>query len=175
LFKSSLTPTLAEDRIMCLEIIAKKNWNYILDYIPGWKALTDAPNTLTQLIKQRRRWFNGSMFASFHVLANMCRIWKRSNSCCRNIGYMVLYLYMLVNMLVSYFIVGLFYASYSISDPSLIHLIDRTPIKQRTSSRIFTFVYFSSVWFWAFQLKLNGQNFISESVESLWEYLLYWW
>lgn len=59
---------LAEDRIMCLEIIAKKNCNYILKYIPGCKAVTDPPNTMKQLIKQRRRWHNGSMFASFHVL-----------------------------------------------------------------------------------------------------------
>lgn len=105
---------LAEDRIMCLEIIAKENCNYILTYIPGCKALTDAPNQLTVLIKQRRRWFNGSMFATFHVLGNMCRTWRRADSFWRNIGYMILYAYMLLNMLVSYIIVGLFYASYSI-------------------------------------------------------------
>lgn len=54
------------------------------------------------------------MFATFHVLGNMCRTWRRADSFFRNIGYMVLYAYMLFNMLVSYLIVGLFYASYSI-------------------------------------------------------------
>ena len=62
---------LAEDRIMCLEIIAQKNENYIIHYIPGAKCLTDPPITLTQLIKQRRRWLNGSLFASLYVLQHM--------------------------------------------------------------------------------------------------------
>ena len=68
---------LAEDRIMCLEIIAKENCDYVLHYIPGAKCLTDPPLSLTALLKQRRRWFNGSLFASFYVLFNMYRIWKR--------------------------------------------------------------------------------------------------
>ena len=62
---------LAEDRIMCLEIIAKKNEYFNIHYIPGAKCLTDPPMSLTTLIRQRRRWFNGSMFATFHVLRNM--------------------------------------------------------------------------------------------------------
>jgi chitin synthase len=62
---------LAEDRIMCLEIVAEIGENYILSFMPGCKALTDAPSTITQLIRQRRRWFNGSLFASIHVLLHM--------------------------------------------------------------------------------------------------------
>ena len=42
--------------------------------------MTDAPIELTQLIKQRRRWFNGSMFATFYVLYSMLRVWKSGNS-----------------------------------------------------------------------------------------------
>lgn len=68
---STANKYLAEDRIMCLEIIAKKNKEYIISYIPGAKCLTDPPLSLTQLIKQRRRWFNGSMFASLYVLKDM--------------------------------------------------------------------------------------------------------
>jgi chitin synthase len=62
---------LAEDRIMCLEIIAKEKEGFIIHYIPGAKCLTDPLMTLTNLIRQRRRWFNGSMFATFHVLSSM--------------------------------------------------------------------------------------------------------
>ena len=68
---------LAEDRIMWLEIITKEGENYVLHYVPGAKCLTDPPLSLTGLLKQRRRWFNGSLFASFHVLLNMWWIWKR--------------------------------------------------------------------------------------------------
>jgi chitin synthase len=62
---------------MCLEIVAKKGENYIIHYVPGAKCLTDPPLTLMGLIKQRRRWFNGSLFASIHVLKHMWRVWQR--------------------------------------------------------------------------------------------------
>ena len=105
---------LAEDRIMCLEIIVKKDERYILNYIPGCKALTDAPSTLRQLIKQRRRWINGSVFASYHVFWNMCRVTQRKGRCCRKLGFFILYIYMLINMLISFVIVGLYYSAFSI-------------------------------------------------------------
>ena len=50
---------LAEDRIMWQEIICKPGEKWILNYVPGALCLTDPPLTLTALIKQRRRWFNG--------------------------------------------------------------------------------------------------------------------
>lgn len=106
---------LAEDRIMCLEIIAKKNCDYIIHYVPGAQCLTDPPLTLTQLIKQRRRWFNGSMFASIHVLKHMCKVWRRKRcSCIRNLFFMLLYLYMTIQMMLSFVIVGSFYGVFNI-------------------------------------------------------------
>ncbi len=69
---------LAEDRIFCLEILVKKNNNYILNYVPHCKAVTDPPTSIIGLIKQRRRWTNGSMFASYHVAWHVCKIWNRS-------------------------------------------------------------------------------------------------
>lgn len=99
---------------MCLEIITKQNANFIIHYVPGAKCLTDPPMSLTELIKQRRRWFNGSMFATFHVLSSMCRIWKRKGSCIRNIFFMILYLYMIVQTILSFILVGLFYGAFSI-------------------------------------------------------------
>jgi chitin synthase len=105
---------LAEDRIMCLEIITKEKEKFIIHYIPGAKCLTDPPMTLTELLKQRRRWFNGSMFATFHVLTSMCRIWKRQGSCIRNIWFMLLYLYMIIQTILSFVLVGLFYGAFSI-------------------------------------------------------------
>jgi len=105
---------LAEDRIMCLEIIVKKENNFIIHYIPGAKCLTDPPMTLTDLLKQRRRWFNGSMFATFHVLGSMCRVWKRKGTVIRNTFLMLLYLYMIVQTVLSLVLVGIFYGSFSL-------------------------------------------------------------
>lgn len=77
--------------------------------------MTDPPMSLTGLIKQRRRWFNGSLFASFYVLKHMCRVWGRSKcSCCRNLFIMLLYLYLIIQVLLYFVIVGVFYAVFSI-------------------------------------------------------------
>lgn len=112
---STANKYLAEDRIMWLEIIAKQNKEYLIHYVPGAKCLTDPPLSLTDLIKQRRRWFNGTMFASFHVLGSMWRVWKRKKtSMCRNVFFMILYFYMIVQQLISFVLVGAFYAAFSI-------------------------------------------------------------
>ena len=42
---------LAEDRIMCLEILVKNSCKYVLQYIPGATGLTDPPTKLSNLIK----------------------------------------------------------------------------------------------------------------------------
>ena len=122
---------LAEDRIMWLELVIKKHHNYIIKFIPGCKALTDVPTTLNQLIKQRRRWFNGSLFATFYVFKNICKIWpRRRKSWCRNVFLSFLYLYMIASTILGYFLVAIFYASFSIfarssfdsnPEPSLTH------------------------------------------------------
>lgn len=100
---------------MCLEIVAKKGENYILHYVPNAKCLTDPPLTLKGLIKQRRRWFNGSLFASIHVLSHMCRVWQRGRcSFMRNGFFMFLYLYLIAQMLFSFVSVGFYFAMFSI-------------------------------------------------------------
>ena len=65
---------LAEDRVMSLEILTKKGENWLLKYLHGAKALTDVPLNLSTLVKQRRRWINGSLMASLYCMTNFCRI-----------------------------------------------------------------------------------------------------
>lgn len=108
---------LAEDRIFCLELLIKKDENYILQYVPGCWAITDPPYTLIGLLRQRWRWVNGSLFATFHVIKNFCWIWQRENSLFDNIWkmfFLILYSFMIVQTFLSFFLVGLFYAVFSI-------------------------------------------------------------
>ena len=42
-------------------------------------ARTDVPDNLVDLIKQRRRWLNGSFFATLFCLQNAGRLWEESN------------------------------------------------------------------------------------------------
>lgn len=101
--KSSHTPYeanmfLAEDRVMCLEILVKAGSCYTLSYVPGSVALTDPPSKLSILFKQRRRWINGSLFASLHVLNKIFKIWYSSHGIIRKCFIFTLYGYMLINM-----------------------------------------------------------------------------
>jgi chitin synthase len=65
---------LAEDRVMCLQIYIKENAGYYLCYLPDAKAVTDAPELLMVLFKQRRRWMNGALFAAWMVVFNCGRM-----------------------------------------------------------------------------------------------------
>ena len=55
---------LAEDRILCFELVAKANERWTLTYVKPSKAETDVPESAAELIGQRRRWLNGSFAAS---------------------------------------------------------------------------------------------------------------
>ena len=108
---------LAEDRIMWQEIICKPGAKWILNYVPGAICLTDPPLTLTALIRQRRRWFNGSFFATLHVILSMCSVWRREKGffeLFRIMFLLIYFLYMVINMVLSFVLVGSFYASFSI-------------------------------------------------------------
>ncbi|CAI2387308.1 unnamed protein product [Moneuplotes crassus] len=108
---------LAEDRIMPMEIISKKNENFVIKYVPGCKAKTDAPNNFITLIKQRRRWFNGSLFATLYVFTRIMKVKNRKrDKCCfwDILIYWLFFIYMFLNTLLGLLIVGLHYATYSI-------------------------------------------------------------
>jgi len=55
---------LAEDRILCFELVAKAKERWTLTYVKPSKAETDVPEMAVELIGQRRRWLNGSFAAS---------------------------------------------------------------------------------------------------------------
>ncbi|RYO75321.1 hypothetical protein DL764_010491 [Monosporascus ibericus] len=63
----NLNRHLADDRVICFQIITKGDVNWILKYVPV-KAFTDVPMTTTDFINQRRRWLNGAFFSNIYVL-----------------------------------------------------------------------------------------------------------
>ena len=65
---------LAEDRILCFELVAKAGDKWTLTYVKPSKAETDVPESAVELIGQRRRWLNGSFAASVvrYSLINFC-------------------------------------------------------------------------------------------------------
>lgn len=75
--------------------------NYRLEYIKEAVAEADAVTKLTGLMKQRRRWLNGTFFAMLYALGNMGRIWtESSHSVMRKLVLTGEFLYLIVNMIV---------------------------------------------------------------------------
>ncbi|OQR80535.1 chitin synthase (Chitin-UDP-GlcNac-transferase), partial [Thraustotheca clavata] len=103
---------LAEDRILCFELLARKNCSWTMMYVKDAIARTDVPTTLVDLINQRRRWLNGSFFAMLYTIFNWGRIFSESHhSFFRGLALMVQYFFMLVQVIFNWFLVGNFYLS----------------------------------------------------------------
>lgn len=102
---------LAEDRILCIEVVAKKGCNYRLEYIKEAVAEADAVTKLTGLMKQRRRWLNGTFFAMLYALGNMGRIWTESaHSLGRKATLTLEFMYLTINLIFgTWFGIGIFY------------------------------------------------------------------
>ncbi|KAJ2226200.1 hypothetical protein IWW45_007563 [Coemansia sp. RSA 485] len=103
---------LAEDRILCFELVAKRKCNYVLRYVKNAKAVTDVPDTLSELISQRRRWLNGSFFAAFYAIVHWWRMFGTSHSLYRRVLLTVEFLYQTINMIFSWFAIANFYLAY---------------------------------------------------------------
>ena len=104
---------LAEDRVMCLQIYIKENCGYYLCYLPDAKAVTDAPELLMVLFKQRRRWMNGALFAAWRVVFN-CRLMTRcgkgtKHPVFRQTGIFFFMLYFLCTQVLTMFVCALFF------------------------------------------------------------------
>ena len=102
---------LAEDRILCLEVVAKKGCQYRLEYIKEAVAEADAVTKLTSLLKQRRRWLNGTFFAALYALGNFSRIWTQSShTIMRKLVLTFEFVYLSLNLIVgTWFGIGIFF------------------------------------------------------------------
>lgn len=74
---------LAEDRILCFELVAKAGERWTLNYVKPSKAETDVPESAAELISQRRRWLNGSFAATIYSLYHFFRIYKSGHGIIR--------------------------------------------------------------------------------------------
>ena len=90
---------LAEDRILCFEIVTKKHEAWVLKYVKSAKAVTDVPTSVPEFISQRRRWLNGSFFASLHATLNFFRIWTSGHNFFRKLVLQFEFIYNAIQML----------------------------------------------------------------------------
>ena len=94
---------LAEDRILCFELVAKRNCRWILQYVKSSTGETDVPDTMAEFIMQRRRWLNGSFFAAIYALVHFYQIQRTDHSFMRKLMFLLEFTYQSINMLFAWF------------------------------------------------------------------------
>ena len=94
---------LAEDRILCFELVAKAGANWTLTYVKASKAETDVPEHVDEFVSQRRRWLNGSFAASVYALIHFFRLWKSKHNPLRMFFFHLQALYNIVLLIFTWF------------------------------------------------------------------------
>lgn len=97
---------LAEDRILCFELVAKQGSKWHLTYVKASKGETDVPEGAPEFIGQRRRWLNGSFAASIYSLMHFGRMYKSSHNIVRMLFFHVQLLYNMFSVLLAWFSLG---------------------------------------------------------------------
>lgn len=110
---------LAEDRILCYELVAKRGCSWLLRYCRSASAETDVPERLAEFVLQRRRWLNGSFFAAIYSLVHFPKIWTSLHNVGRKVFLHIEFLYQFINLVVSWFSIGSYFLVFRILTTSL--------------------------------------------------------
>ncbi|KAL4944279.1 chitin synthase B [Aspergillus oleicola] len=110
---------LAEDRILCFELVAKAGSKWHLSYVKASKGETDVPEGAPEFISQRRRWLNGSFAAGIYSLMHFGRMYKSGHNIIR---MFFLHLQMLYNWF-STFLTWFSLASYWLTTSVIMDLV----------------------------------------------------
>jgi len=110
---------LAEDRILCWELVSKRGCAWILHYVKSAYAVTDVPDQVPELISQRRRWLNGSFFAAVHSTFHFHYLYRSSHSFLRKAWIHVEMVYQGFNLIFSWFALANYYIAFAILSESM--------------------------------------------------------
>ncbi|KAG0314047.1 Chitin synthase, class 1 [Dissophora globulifera] len=110
---------LAEDRILCFELVAKRNYAWTLRYVKSAWAETDVPDTVPELISQRRRWLNGTFFVALFSVVHFGKIYQSDHALWRKILLHLQLIYNVLSLLFSWFAIANIYLTFYILAYSL--------------------------------------------------------
>lgn len=94
---------LAEDRILCFELVMKRGSKWHLGYVKGAQAETDIPEDMVEFITQRRRWLNGTFAFTIYSLLNFWKIYQSNHNVLRIAALHLQLVYNVVSLLLSWF------------------------------------------------------------------------
>ncbi|KAI9842796.1 MAG: Chitin synthase, class 2 [Sclerophora amabilis] len=115
---------LAEDRILCWELVAKRGEKWILKYVKSASGETDVPDSVPEFVSQRRRWLNGAFFAAVYSLIHFKQVWSTDHTITRKILLHIEFVYQFASLMFTYFSLANFYLTFyfiagSLSDAKL--------------------------------------------------------
>ena len=154
---------LAEDRILCFELVAKAGSRWHLSYVKSSKAETDVPELPAEFISQRRRWLNGSFAASAYSLAHFGRMYKSEHNFVRMFFLHIQLIYNLVTLILTWFSLGAYYLTTTV----ILDLVGNPPPGSNTTAfpfgdaatnRINTIVKYMYLGFLSLQFILSLGN-----------------
>lgn len=105
---------LAEDRILCFELVFKRGDRWTLGYVKHAKGETDVPEGAAELISQRRRWLNGSFAASIYSLVHFWKVYQSGHNIIRIFFLHVQAIYSFIVLFVTWFAPANFWLTFSI-------------------------------------------------------------
>ncbi|KAI1625593.1 chitin synthase 2 [Exophiala viscosa] len=110
---------LAEDRILCFELVSKRNCRWILQYVKSATGETDVPDGIAEFVLQRRRWLNGSFFAAVYAVAHVYQLFRSDHSAIRKFMFLIEFTYQTINMVFAWFAIGNFFLVFRLLTASL--------------------------------------------------------
>ncbi|EST10086.1 Chitin synthase N-terminal [Kalmanozyma brasiliensis GHG001] len=110
---------LAEDRILCFELAAKRGSGWVLKYVKSARGVTDVPEGLPEFISQRRRWLNGSFFAAIYALYHTAQFVQSGHGGWRKALLVFESFYSFINMCFAWFGLANYYIFFRILTTSL--------------------------------------------------------
>jgi len=148
---------LAEDRILCWELVAKRHERWVLKYVRNATGETDVPDTVPEFVSQRRRWLNGAFFAAVYSLLHFKQVWQTDHSIGRKILLHIEFIYQFVQLLFTFFSLGNFYLTFyfvagSLRDPKV------DPFGHNVGSYFFVFLRYACILCIMMQFVLSMGN-----------------
>ncbi|KAF1976387.1 hypothetical protein BU23DRAFT_551848 [Bimuria novae-zelandiae CBS 107.79] len=148
---------LAEDRILCWELVAKRSEQWVLKYVKAATGETDVPDAVPEFISQRRRWLNGAFFAAVYSLLHFKQVWATDHTIWRKILLHIEFVYQFVQLMFTFFSLANFYLTFffiagSLSDKSY------DPFGHSIAKYIFVFLRYMCVLLICMQFILSMGN-----------------
>ncbi|KAI0539298.1 glycosyltransferase family 2 protein [Xylaria digitata] len=148
---------LAEDRILCWELVAKRSERWVLKYVKSCTGETDVPDAVPEFISQRRRWLNGAFFAAVYSLVHFKQVWATDHTVARKVLLHIEFVYQFIQLLFTYFSLANYYLAFyflcgGLSDPRV------DPFGHNVAFYIFTILRYVLILLTSMQFILSLGN-----------------